>query len=98
MKEVSSLMKESVWLDDKDINDCQGCKKVFSVSRRKVNPILLELFTRNNFFLPFHYLYIPVPTCILISIFFYPVNFLLHDNDCVYMHWQKIIPWNIKFL
>ena len=36
MKEVSSLMKESVWLDDKDINDCQGCKKPFSVSRRKV--------------------------------------------------------------
>lgn len=37
MKEVSSLMKESVWLDDKGINDCQGCKKPFSVSRRKVN-------------------------------------------------------------
>ena len=36
MKEVSSLMKESVWIDDKDINDCQGCKKAFSVSRRKV--------------------------------------------------------------
>ena len=36
MKEVSSLMKESVWVDDKHINDCQGCKKVFSVSRRKV--------------------------------------------------------------
>ena len=59
MKEVSSLMKESVWLDDKDINDCQGCKKVFSVSRRKVNPILLELFTRIIFFaIP-----LPVYTC-----------------------------------
>lgn len=36
MKEVSSIMKESVWQDDKDINDCQGCKKPFSVGRRKV--------------------------------------------------------------
>lgn len=36
MKEVSTLMKESVWVEDKDINDCQGCKKPFSVSRRKV--------------------------------------------------------------
>ena len=36
MKEVSSLMKESVWQDDKDINDCQACNKPFSVGRRKV--------------------------------------------------------------
>ena len=83
MKEVSSLMKESVWQDDKDINDCQGCKKVFSVSRRKVNPILLELFTRNIYFLSFHYLYLSLSA---IFFYFYPVNCLLHGNECVYMH------------
>jgi hypothetical protein len=44
MKEVSSLMKESVWRDDKNINDCQGCNKAFSVSRRKVNTVLWYQF------------------------------------------------------
>ena len=36
MKQVSSIMKESVWVEDKNITDCKGCKKPFSVSRRKV--------------------------------------------------------------
>lgn len=35
MKEVSSIMKESVWVEDKSIVDCKGCNKPFSVSRRK---------------------------------------------------------------
>ncbi len=37
MKEVSSIMKESVWVEDKNITDCKGCNKPFSVSRRKVH-------------------------------------------------------------
>ena len=36
MKHVSSVMKESVWVEDKSITDCKGCNKPFSVSRRKV--------------------------------------------------------------
>lgn len=36
MKQVSSIMKESVWVEDKSITDCKGCSKPFSVSRRKV--------------------------------------------------------------
>ena len=36
MKQVSSIMKESVWEEDKNITDCKGCSKAFSVSRRKV--------------------------------------------------------------
>lgn len=36
MKQVSSIMKESVWVEDKSITDCKGCTKPFSVSRRKV--------------------------------------------------------------
>ena len=37
MKQVSSLVKESVWVEDKAITDCKGCNKPFSVSRRKVS-------------------------------------------------------------
>ena len=37
MKHVSSVMKESVWVDDRDISDCQHCKTGFSVARRKVS-------------------------------------------------------------
>ena len=36
MQEVSSVMKESVWMDDKNITECQQCNKPFSVARRKV--------------------------------------------------------------
>ena len=36
MKQVSSLVKDSVWVEDKAITDCKGCGKAFSVSRRKV--------------------------------------------------------------
>ncbi len=36
MKQVSSLVKDSVWVEDKSITDCKGCCKTFSVSRRKV--------------------------------------------------------------
>ena len=37
MKQVSSIMKESVWVEDKSIAECKGCNKAFSVSRRKVS-------------------------------------------------------------
>ena len=36
MKHVSSVMKESVWVDDRNIAECQQCKTTFSVARRKV--------------------------------------------------------------
>ena len=36
MKEVSGMSREAVWQDDKIINECQECKKQFTVSRRKV--------------------------------------------------------------
>ena len=35
MKHVSTVMKESVWKDDRHISDCQQCQKPFSVARRK---------------------------------------------------------------
>lgn len=35
MKQVSSIMKESVWVEDKSSTDCKGCNKPFSVSRRE---------------------------------------------------------------
>ncbi len=37
MKQVSSIMNESVWMEDKNITDCKDCNKPFSVSRRKVD-------------------------------------------------------------
>ena len=35
MKHVSTVMKESTWMDDRDISNCQQCRKPFSVARRK---------------------------------------------------------------
>lgn len=35
MKEVTGVSHDSVWVDDKDITDCQDCKKQFTVARRK---------------------------------------------------------------
>jgi RUN and FYVE domain-containing protein 1 len=35
MKQVSSVMKDSVWVDDREITECQQCKSGFSVARRK---------------------------------------------------------------
>ena len=37
MKEVSGLTREFQWVDDKEIMDCQDCKKQFTVARRKVS-------------------------------------------------------------
>jgi len=34
-KDESTMMRESVWVDDRNITDCQQCKKPFSVARRK---------------------------------------------------------------
>ena len=36
VKDESTMMKESVWVDDRNITECQQCKKPFSVARRKV--------------------------------------------------------------
>jgi len=36
MKDESAMMRESVWVDDRNITECQQCKKPFSVARRKV--------------------------------------------------------------
>jgi len=36
MKDESTMMRESVWVDDRNITECQQCKKPFSVARRKV--------------------------------------------------------------
>ena len=36
IKPVSDMMKESVWVDDREATDCQQCNKPFSVARRKV--------------------------------------------------------------
>ena len=36
MKDESTMLKESVWVDDKTITECQQCQKPFSVARRKV--------------------------------------------------------------
>ena len=36
MKDESTMMRESVWVDDRNITECQQCKKPFSMARRKV--------------------------------------------------------------
>ena len=36
MKDESTMLRESVWVDDKTITECQQCQKPFSVARRKV--------------------------------------------------------------
>ena len=36
MRHVSAVMKDSVWVDDKDITECQLCQIGFSVAKRKV--------------------------------------------------------------
>lgn len=36
MKQVSQIMKESVWKDDKEITECQHCESAFNVAKRKV--------------------------------------------------------------
>ena len=35
-EDESTMMRESVWVDDRNITECQHCKKPFSVARRKV--------------------------------------------------------------
>ena len=46
-------MKESVWVEDKNITECKGCATPFSVSRRKVSFDTLRVHTlheRNSLF------------------------------------------------
>jgi len=33
MKDESTMMRESVWVDNKNITECQQCKKPFSVAK-----------------------------------------------------------------
>ena len=42
MKDESTMLKESVWVDDKTITECQQCQKPFSVARRKVRKHLKD--------------------------------------------------------
>jgi len=36
MKDVNKMMRETVWVDNRNITECQQCEKPFSVVRRTV--------------------------------------------------------------
>ena len=36
MKDENTVMRKSVWVDNRNITECQKCRKPFSVERRRV--------------------------------------------------------------
>ena len=36
MKDESKMMRKTVWVDNRNITECQQCEKPFSVVRRRV--------------------------------------------------------------
>jgi hypothetical protein len=39
MKEAHHAMKDAQWAEDKEATHCRQCRKMFSVSRRKVGQL-----------------------------------------------------------